>query len=1068
MAIKLPGPENLSATPSGQSGRPIATVNLTGPGRGLEQAGQGIAQAGGNIISFEQTQQTKDDQTSLYDATTKWNDIKTQQRQLAIDAVTNMKPGGGGTEAVIPQYKEATDVFWKALPPKIQQQMAPEIHAYAGVLDDYLHGKVTAESTRFNIDQQGQRTDKGAVVAAMNPGNVALWTQQRDMQRKEIEANPNIPPIEKQQMLQNLDSEFVKKTHDAWNQAQPVNQQIMAPGQQGAITPSGQYQTAIVNEGGAKLDQIDPSVKSVLDGIQRAGVVKAITFRSDHAGFRTEADNEVAGGAKQSMHRQGKALDLSMKDYTDDEKAAVLRAAIAGGARGIGIYPGGALHIDTRAKPAFWGTGGSYASQDIKSAPAWARPILADLFAGKTGGDQTGSIGTAPAGDAAGLLKRFEGFSATPYYDTNAYRVGYGSDTVTLPDGTVKHVSQGMTITKADADRDLNRRIGEFQQTVVGQLGQDRWGKLSAGQQAALTSVAYNYGSLPANVVTAAETGDAERLAQSVESLGANKDRRRQEAAIIRGGGMPAGATGAAGNDNAQNPYQAGYAYWHRLAPDASAEALDAAARGAVTAYTQGLAQQQAQNVALQNQLQNQLIDGKAGYHDIEQARQAGWLGDADTVEKFRGIIEKRDKDQQDARNFFAAAGDRNFQWNPLNADQQKGAEAGYQAMGANMQALDQIYQKTGIVPKSAAVSLRGALVGTDSEKAGEALQVISNILAKNPNGFAGVADDGKLAQAGVAYQHYLDQGFDTDAAVRRVMDANNPALKPKVNVSEPDVKAFTDGITAGTLSKAYDQNILPFIGNPQVGVSPDQQTSIIADFREVAGDFYKQSGDASLAMAQARAQLDKVYGVTSVFGGLRVMKYPPEKTYPPVAGSQAYVIKQATADVIRAVGEKNFDDWRAGSVTLLPIPGRTEAAFASGKPVPYMLSYQTVVNGQPTWNVLYGKEFTADVALAQKQASEGAWMGLDDAQQKVIQTEDNFAKAKAEEEARARATNSPILAGPGLPGVTGPSSARQTPMTPLKPVPADTLPGSALYPMPTPEDISSFTAGGGGKVDGF
>ena len=37
--------------------------------------------------------------------------------------------------------------------------------------------------------------------------------------------------------------------------------------------------------------------------------------------------------------------------------------------------------------------------------------------------------------NAFDLIKRFEGFRTTPYWDVNAYRTGYGSDTVTLADG---------------------------------------------------------------------------------------------------------------------------------------------------------------------------------------------------------------------------------------------------------------------------------------------------------------------------------------------------------------------------------------------------------------------------------------------------------------------------------------------------------------------------------------------------------------------------------------------------------------------------------------------------------
>ena len=47
-----------------------------------------------------------------------------------------------------------------------------------------------------------------------------------------------------------------------------------------------------------------------------------------------------------------------------------------------------------------------------------------------------GELGAWLLMNAFDLIKRFEGFRTTPYWDVNAYRTGYGSDTVTLADGS--------------------------------------------------------------------------------------------------------------------------------------------------------------------------------------------------------------------------------------------------------------------------------------------------------------------------------------------------------------------------------------------------------------------------------------------------------------------------------------------------------------------------------------------------------------------------------------------------------------------------------------------------------
>jgi GH24 family phage-related lysozyme (muramidase) len=170
-----------------------------------------------------------------------------------------------------------------------------------------------------------------------------------------------------------------------------------------------------------------------------------------------------------------------------------------------------------------------------------------DILTTKALGMREGGVGGGSSAEkSAALLRKFEGYRDSPYWDVNAYRVGYGSDTITRADGSIIRVKKGDRVNRDDAERDLARRVGEFQQRAAKDAG-DAWGLLNADQQAALTSVAYNYGSLPKRVVTAIQTGDANAIANAVESLadhnaGINRKRREQEAAVIRGSsGVPAG-----------------------------------------------------------------------------------------------------------------------------------------------------------------------------------------------------------------------------------------------------------------------------------------------------------------------------------------------------------------------------------------------------------------------------------------------------------------------------------------------------------------------------------------------
>lgn len=142
---------------------------------------------------------------------------------------------------------------------------------------------------------------------------------------------------------------------------------------------------------------------------------------------------------------------------------------------------------------------------------------------------------------AVGLLRQFEGFSETAYWDVNAFRVGYGSDTI---GGTGTPVNEGTTTTREEAERDLLVRLGGFENTIRSQVG-DSFDRLPDTTKAALLSMAYNYGSLPSNVVAAVGTGNPSEIAAAIEARagddnGINADRRRQEAEVARSAGYTA------------------------------------------------------------------------------------------------------------------------------------------------------------------------------------------------------------------------------------------------------------------------------------------------------------------------------------------------------------------------------------------------------------------------------------------------------------------------------------------------------------------------------------------------
>ena len=74
---------------------------------------------------------------------------------------------------------------------------------------------------------------------------------------------------------------------------------------------------------------------------------------------------------------------------------------------------------------------------------------------------------------------------------------------------------------------------------AANQVGREKFASFPVPVQSALTSIAYNYGSLPERILPAVQSGDLNKMAKAVESLktddkGINAKRRQHEANMIR------------------------------------------------------------------------------------------------------------------------------------------------------------------------------------------------------------------------------------------------------------------------------------------------------------------------------------------------------------------------------------------------------------------------------------------------------------------------------------------------------------------------------------------------------
>ena len=171
----------------------------------------------------------------------------------------------------------------------------------------------------------------------------------------------------------------------------------------------------------------------------------------------------------------------------------------------------------------------------------------------------------APLKDSSTLqsaIKKHEGFRSTPYWDVNGYAIGYGQHTNPL---TGRPVQPSDFIDKSAADSLLSSAIQPYADRVYGQVGPDIWNKMTANQQNAMVDLAYNYGSVPKDVLGAVkqwdQTGDASVVSDALIARGQRDNggilmNRRQDEADAFANDKP--LTGATGSGSANGGGGAG------------------------------------------------------------------------------------------------------------------------------------------------------------------------------------------------------------------------------------------------------------------------------------------------------------------------------------------------------------------------------------------------------------------------------------------------------------------------------------------------------------------------------
>lgn len=149
---------------------------------------------------------------------------------------------------------------------------------------------------------------------------------------------------------------------------------------------------------------------------------------------------------------------------------------------------------------------------------------------------------------AVEFIKPREGFRAEPYPDppndpNGRLSIGYGSDTITRPDGSYYKITRKSRVTKEDAERDLIRRVrDEFKPRVVQRLTSRSvdYNILPLKIQVVFIDLAYNYGTLFYDFIEAYKSNKVQGVIDELNrraNLGPGQVPSRRKAEIAYLGG---------------------------------------------------------------------------------------------------------------------------------------------------------------------------------------------------------------------------------------------------------------------------------------------------------------------------------------------------------------------------------------------------------------------------------------------------------------------------------------------------------------------------------------------------
>lgn len=304
-------------------------------------------------------------------------------------------------------------------------------------------------------------------------------------------------------------------------------------------------------------------------------------------------------------------------------------------------------------------------------------------------------------------------------------------------------------------------------------------------------------------------------------------------------------------------------------------------------------------------------------------------------------------KENTGVNSFIGAVASGQASVNPFDPDQVKVADKAFEKMlGAATTEEQQsvvtsgFVASTGYVPKKVQAELRRGASSTNPADVAQSMQAASVLQKNAPASFNGFEGGDTVRKNLDLYRTYTSSlGLSPEEAGQKIVDLNDPSKvreRDALLKSEP-VKKILKDVTASQVAATFDKSFMGFGSNPKLGENPAAEAAMVGEYRSILEEsIVDANGDAGVASELAAERFQRIYGTSdlSTAGSSVVVKYPPEKAYPPAPDGTHDYVREQVLEALKAEGV-------SPSKVYLQADDTTEQDIRAGKPARYQVFYE-------------------------------------------------------------------------------------------------------------------------------